>query len=99
MKFRADVGGSVTGVRFYKGAGNTGVHTGSLWTSNGILLATGTFASETASGWQTLMFTTPVYIYANTTYVVSYHTNTGHYGQDADYFQTAGVDNGSLCMR
>src|SRR4051794_39968894 len=31
MKFRADQAGFVTGVRFYKGTGNTGTHTGSLW--------------------------------------------------------------------
>src|SRR5690349_7365897 len=35
MKFRADQAGSVTGVRFYKGAANTGTHTGSLWTTTG----------------------------------------------------------------
>ena len=31
MKFRASVAGYVTGIRFYKGTGNTGTHTGSLW--------------------------------------------------------------------
>ena len=47
-----DVSGNISGVRFYKAAGNTGVHTGSLWTSSGQLLATATFVNETASGWQ-----------------------------------------------
>ena len=41
--------GFVTAVRFYKGAGNTGTHTGHLWSSDGDLLATGTFAGETAT--------------------------------------------------
>ena len=33
-KFTSDVDGWVTGVRFYKGAANTGTHTGSLWTAS-----------------------------------------------------------------
>ena len=34
VKFRSDVAGQVTGVRFYKGAGNTGTHTGHLWSAD-----------------------------------------------------------------
>src|SRR5207248_288366 len=30
VKFRSDVGGFITGVRFYKGTGNTGTHVGNL---------------------------------------------------------------------
>src|SRR5262249_24746110 len=73
MKFRSDVNGTITGIRFYKGLGDTSVHTGSLWSSTGVLLATGNF-SESASGWQQLNFSTPVPITANTTYIASYHT-------------------------
>ena len=79
MKFTADTAGSVTGVRFFKSAANTGVHTGTLWTSSGTPLATVTFANETASGWQQASFSSPVVITAGTTYVVSYHTTAGHY--------------------
>ena len=43
VKFRADYDGSVTGVRFYKAAGNTGTHIGSLWTAGGQRLAQATF--------------------------------------------------------
>ncbi len=45
--------GTVTGIRFYKAAANTGTHVGSLWERSGKLLAQGTFTNETASGWQT----------------------------------------------
>ena len=38
LKFKSDVTGSVTGVRFYKDLNNTGIHTGSLWSSSGTLL-------------------------------------------------------------
>src|SRR3954453_10931842 len=40
VKFRADTDGFVTAVRFFKGAGNTGTHTGSLWDLAGHQLAT-----------------------------------------------------------
>ena len=33
-KFRSDADGFVTGVRFYKIAANTGIHTGTLWTQH-----------------------------------------------------------------
>src|SRR6185295_12848159 len=71
---------------------NTGTHNGSLWTSGGTLLATGTFTNETAIGWQELRFNSPVPILANTIYVASYHTNVGHYSGDAGYFASSGVN-------
>ena len=37
MKFQSSVSGWVAGVRFYKGSGNNGTHTGSLWTASGTL--------------------------------------------------------------
>ena len=36
MKFRSDIDGYVTGVRFYKAAANTGTHVGTLWSSTGV---------------------------------------------------------------
>ena len=35
VKFRSDVNGRVTGIRFYKAAANTGTHVGNLWSSGG----------------------------------------------------------------
>ena len=92
VKFRSDVAGSVTGIRFFKAAGNGGTHVGNLWSSSGKRLATATFTAETASGWQQVNFTSPVAITANTTYVASYHTNVGHYARDLGYFAKGGVD-------
>ena len=91
MKFRADQAGFVTGVRFYKGTGNTGSHTGSLWDSAGARLATVTFSGESASGWQEATFASPVAVSANTTYVVSYYAPSGHYAADNGYFSGAAV--------
>jgi hypothetical protein len=96
VKFRSDVAGQVTGVRFYKGAGNTGTHVGHLWTATGQLLATVTFSGETATGWQQANFATPVTIAANTTYVVSYYAPNGRYAGDVGYFASSGVDRAPL---
>jgi len=96
VKFRSDVAGLVIGVRFYKGTGTTGTHTGTLWSSTGTQLATVTFTNETASGWQQAMFSTPVAIAANTVYVVSYHSNVGRYAYNRNTFAKAGVDAGPL---
>lgn len=95
FKFKSDVAGSVTGVRFYKSAANTGTHTGSLWSASGSRLATVTFSGESKSGWQSAMFSSPVAITANATYVVSYYTPTGHYSDNIGGF-TSQVSSTSL---
>ncbi|MGB7979561.1 MAG: DUF4082 domain-containing protein [Candidatus Nanopelagicales bacterium] len=96
VKFRSDVDGFITGVRFYKGAENTGTHTGSLWSTAGVKLATATFTNESGSGWQQVTFAAPVAVTANTTYVASYHAPSGNYAGDNSYFATTGVDNAPL---
>jgi hypothetical protein len=95
VKFRSDVAGSITGIRFYKSATNTGTHVGHLWTSTGTLLGTVTFSGETASGWQTATFASPVAIAANTVYVASYFAPNGHYSGNASYF-ASGTDSPPL---
>ena len=94
VRFTSSSAGTITGIKYYKGANDTGTHTGSLWSSTGTLLATATFTNETASGWQTVTFSNPVAIDAGTTYVASYHSN-GHYTATGNYFTTARV-NGPL---
>jgi hypothetical protein len=96
VKFKADVNGSITGIRFYKGTGNTGTHVGNLWTASGTNLASVTFGNETASGWQQALFSSPVAITAGTVYVASYLAPAGHYAADNGYFASAGVDNAPL---
>ncbi|MEU8381264.1 DUF4082 domain-containing protein [Streptosporangium sp. NPDC048865] len=92
VKFRAATSGTAIGIRFYKGAQNTGTHVGSLWTSDGTLLTSATFTNETASGWQEVSFSTPVAIAANTTYVASYHAPAGRYAMTRPYFVSAYVN-------
>ena len=93
VKFRVDLNGFITGIRFYKGTTNTGTHVGTLWTSAGQSLGTATFMNETASGWQQVNFSTPIAVTASTVYVASYHTNVGNYAANNGYFASSGVDN------
>ena len=39
VKFKSDSSGTITGLRFYKAAANTGTHVGTLWTASGTALA------------------------------------------------------------
>ncbi|MFC7275734.1 DUF4082 domain-containing protein [Paractinoplanes rhizophilus] len=96
VKFRSDTDGYVTGVRFYKGSANTGTHIGHLWSATGTNLGTVTFTGETASGWQTATFASPIAISGNTTYVASYYAPNGRYAGDEGAFASAGVDNAPL---
>jgi len=89
VAFTPAVAGSVTAIRFYKGAGNGGTHTGNLWSAAGVNLATVTFANETASGWQTAQLATPVTLAAGATYTVSYFAPQGRYSVTPRYFAAA----------
>ena len=65
--------GSVTGIRFYKAATNTGTHIGTLWSSERDQAgARRPSPTRRASGWQRSTFSSPVAVTANTTYVASY---------------------------
>ncbi len=92
VKFRTSIAGTITGVRFYKTSGNTGTHTGELYSSTGTRLAQATFTAETATGWQQVLFSSPVAITAGTTYVAAYFSSSGKYTSTTNYFTTAVVD-------
>lgn len=89
VKFTSSSAGQIVGVRFYKATNSTGTHTGTLWSAAGAKLATGTFSGETASGWQTLTFATPIAITAGTSYVASYHTVQYSYDEPYAWPRTA----------
>lgn len=78
-RFRSEVDGFVTGLRFYKTSGNTGTHVGRLWTAAGAQLAQAAFSGESAGGWQQVSFAEPVPIEAGATYIAAYHAPNGHY--------------------
>jgi len=87
VQFSSSSPGTITGIRFWKDSINIGTHTASMWSSTGQLLTTTTFANETASGWQEVLFPQPVQITAGTTYVASYHTSLD-YSAGNGYFGT-----------
>ncbi len=89
VQFQSEVAGYIKGVRFYKASGNTGTHYGHLWTDSGDLLGQVVFTGESASGWQEAYFPTPIAVLANTTYIASYHTSTGHWSYTAGGLGTA----------
>ena len=90
VKFRADTDGAITAIRFYKGTGNGGAHTGSLWDSAGKQLSTVAFTGETTTGWQQANLPSPIAVTAGTTYVASYYAPVGRYAADAGAFANAG---------
>lgn len=91
LRFTPTRDGFVSGVRFFKGSGNTGTHVGSLWTSTGQRLAQVTFSDETATGWQQATFTSPVPVTAGQTYLVSYTAPAGHYAAQPFAFSSQGI--------
>jgi hypothetical protein len=95
VKFTSDVNAAVTGIRFYKAAANTGTHVVSLWDASGNLLAQATATGESPSGWQTVLFPSPVQITAGTTYVAGYLAPNGHYSSNSGGL-AGGVDNPPL---
>ena len=97
VKFRSSLAGSVSAVRFYKGAGNAGPHTVSLWSLSGSLLGSGTSSGESAIGWQTVVLSSPVTVVAGTTYVASYVASVGRYPFDGNFFG-ASTTNGPLTL-
>lgn len=97
MKFQVAEPGQIQGVRFYKGAGNTGTHIGNLWDDAGNLLATVAFTNETGSGWQTAYFSQPVFIQPGTTYVASYYSPNGGYSY-ARNMMSASFSNGAILV-
>lgn len=94
MRFRSDADGFVTALRFYRSPASTGPHSARLWTNGGTLLAEVPFTSLTASGWQQQALPAPVPISANTTYVVSYHTQSQYAFSQA--LLASGIDNPPL---
>jgi hypothetical protein len=96
VRFQSSAAGTIAGIRFYKAAANTGTHVGSLWSATGGLLAQGTFSGEDASGWQALLFSAPVPITADTTYIAGYHAPNGRYSATSRAFDGTAFSNPPL---
>jgi hypothetical protein len=84
-RFRSSTRVQVTGVRIYR-ADPASIQA-SLWTSDGTLLARGTFADKADNGWQDMSFATPVTILPGRTYIASYFTPATKYAFQYGYFR------------
>jgi len=96
MRFRSDLDGFITAIRFWKQATNPNDIRLSLWSNVGDLLGRVTRPGDAESGWQEIAMT-PVAITADTTYVVSYFlTPTASYGFNSLYFASSEFANPPL---
>ncbi|MFD1717160.1 DUF4082 domain-containing protein [Georgenia deserti] len=89
VRLTSDEPGTITAIRFYKGGGNVGTHTGALWTADGTKLAEATFTDESSQGWQTVTLDQPVAVEDGVEYIASYRTSVGHYSYTAGSFTSA----------
>ena len=95
MKFRTDVDGVITALRYYKSTNATGTRTANLWASTGATpLASAVFTNESASGWQEVALTTPVPVTAGSTYVVSYFSSSGDFVITPGFFTSQQAGSG-----
>ena len=92
MRFTANVAGTITELRYFRGAADandTDTRVLNLWNAAGVLLGSVTVTSAAGkSGWQVGTLSAPIAIEAGATYVVSYGT-TQNYAATANYFTTA----------
>lgn len=84
VRFRSNVPGTITALRFYRGTRNASGYVARLWTSSGTLLAQVPVTDGAIPGWQEVALPSPVAISANTLYVVSYYSSNGQFGRDVD---------------
>ncbi len=89
VKFRANVAGSITALRFYRGTGNANGYVAKLWSGSGTLLAQASVRDGRVPGWQEVALPTPVPITAGTTYVASYYTSNGQFARDVSGLASA----------
>jgi len=74
-KFTTSQAAGITKIRYYRTAGESGLHTGKIWNSSGVKLLEVNFDNETSSGWQYAELPTPFIISPGNTYIVSVNAN------------------------
>jgi hypothetical protein len=92
--------GFVKGGAFYKQIGNTGTHSLSMWNyDTSAFLASTLFTGETAAGWQTQNFTTPIPVVPGVNYMIAYGSSTGHNSQASGFFAPSTSPNGYINIK
>jgi len=77
VRFSSSRAGKVTAIRYYAASTNT-ARTVKLWAPDGTLMGTAT-TTQTAAGWRTATFATPVGVNAGTTYTASTFAPVGRW--------------------
>ena len=79
VKFWSAQAGTVSGIRFFRGAKNPNGYIVALYSASGLRLALVRLEADSGPlpGWQQANFSTPIPIKANTTYVAAYYTSNG----------------------
>jgi hypothetical protein len=95
VKFRSDVTGAISAVRFYLGD-PAGTYQAHLWDRAGNALGQSAIVTLSTPGWQEVSLSNPVPIAAGATYVASYHMDNGHFSYTVNAFASQGVDNAPL---
>ena len=86
VRFRADVDGFITGLRYY-GAASSAPRVGHLWTDGGTQLASATFVGDSLVGWHTVSLSPAVRVTKDTNYVASFLSSDGTYYADPGLLQ------------
>jgi hypothetical protein len=83
MKFWSTQAGTMSAIRFYRGATSPQGYEARLYSASGALLGETTLETESGPvpGWQTAQFASPISISANTTYIAAYYAPSGQYAQ------------------
>jgi hypothetical protein len=92
VRFSASHPITVSGIRFYRGAGNTGRHVGRIWSANGKVLRTVVFPRTSAIGWVDATLRTPLRVRPGQQLVASYSAPHGHYANDPGGFAKRSTD-------
>lgn len=98
VKFRTDVSGQVSAVRFYRDVPIDSGYTVHLWTVTGELRGTGVAVEGQGPtpGWQTIQLYQAVPIVAGQTYIASYYASQGRYTVSNNFFTQTTIQNGPL---
>ncbi len=98
VKFRTDVDGSVSAVRFFRAVPIDSGYTVHVWSETGELLGKGAAfeGQQPTPGWQTIQVYPPVAVKAGVTYVASYYASKGQYSVSEGFFSNITVTNGPL---
>jgi hypothetical protein len=97
VKFWSTHPGTISAIKFYRGAKSPQGYVASLYSAGGTLLGSVAMSQESGPvpGWQQAVFASPIPIAANTSYVAAYYAPSGQYAA-TPYGLTQAASNGPL---